>query len=147
MDRKVIKTETTSINNQPQIKLRVTTQVPFSWPMMKNVAGLSTSCCNFFWIFPHAAIPVSMLLYISLLMAIWRALQTFKKFWNEPPKEGVKVSPKCLETAFNPLMLKSLNLYISIIFPTFVEVRNEHFNSLYPCWWLKRVLYDTFENQ
>lgn len=29
----------------------VTTQVPFSWPMMKNAAGLSTSCCNFFEFF------------------------------------------------------------------------------------------------
>ncbi|HCC86333.1 MAG TPA: hypothetical protein DEQ06_07110 [Porphyromonadaceae bacterium] len=63
-----------------------------------------------------------MLLYISLLRAIWRALQAFKKFWNDPPKEGVQVSPKCLEIAFNPLMPKSLNLHISIIFPTFVEV-------------------------
>jgi len=60
-------------------------------------------------------------------------LQAFKKFWNDPPKEGVQVSPKYIEAAFNSLINKSLNLHISIIFPTFVEVRNEHFNSLYPC--------------
>jgi len=55
-------------------------------------------------------------------MAIWRALQAFKKFWNDPPKQEVQVPPKCLETGFNPLMFKSINLHMSIIFSTFVEV-------------------------